>query len=401
MIRSAIISCAVLLSVCSRAAAQTDTYSSDSDTIAYRYTPIESDTPFAVEKQRKGFFRRLGDYVMRPADDTADMGFSIFGGPSYSSETSLKLGVVALFTYRTHRNDRLSQPSDVSLSASASITGFYRVAAVGNTFFRGGKHRLIYDAEVMSQPTDFWGLGYEAAMHNPKSRYTAKRYGVSLRYRYELLRHTYIGVYADFLHASAVGVHDQAAEYLGDARRRFNTAGIGAALSYDSRDYTINAYRGVYLSMEYIVRPQAVSNIASTLWQVIVTVDWYRALWRDCIMAVDLYGEFHSDSTPWLLRARLGDDSRMRGYYRGRFNGNNLLSMQLELRQRIWNRLGCVAWVGAGNVFSDNDRFAWRKTLPNYGIGLRWEFKRRSNLRVDWGMGRKSNSFVLSINEAF
>jgi len=400
MIRSAVILFVALFSVCSSAVAQFDSYTAANDTITYRYTPIESDAPFAVQKQRKGFMRRLGDYIMRPADDVTSSGFSIFGGPSYSSETSLKLGVVALLTYRTHKADSSLQPSDVSLSASASITGFYSVAAMGNTFFRGG-HRLIYDAEVVSQPTDFWGLGYEASMHNPKSEYTAKRYGVSLRYRYEVLRHTYIGVYADFRHAAAVGMHDEAIDYIGGASRNFNTAGIGAALSYDSRDYTINAHRGVYLSIEYIVRPQAVSNIPATLWQTIVTVDWYRALWRDCIMAVDLYGEFHSNATPWLLRAQLGDDSRMRGYYRGRFNGNNMLSAQLELRQRIWNRLGCVAWIGAGNVFSDNDRFAWRKTLPNYGIGLRWEFKRRSNLRVDWGMGRKSNSFVLSINEAF
>ncbi|MDE6140262.1 MAG: outer membrane protein assembly factor [Alistipes sp.] len=395
MIRSAIISCVALLSVCGRVAAQSDTYAVGNDTIAYRYTP------FTVQKQRKGFFRRLSDYIMRPADDVTSSGFSIFGGPSYSSETSLKLGVVALFTYRMRHDDFSSQPSDVSLSASASLTGFYRVAAMGNTFFRGGKHRLIYDAELMSQPTDFWGLGYEAAMHNPKSQYTAKRYGVSMRYRYELLRHTYIGVYADFRHSEAVRLHSEAAGYLGGAHRNFNTAGIGAALSYDSRDYTLNAHRGVYLSIEYIMRPKALSNIAATLRQTIVTVDWYRALWRDCIMAVDLYGEFNSDDTPWLLRAQLGDDSRMRGYYRGRFNGNNMLSAQLELRQRIWNRLGGVVWVGAGNVFSEDDRFAWRKTLPNYGIGLRWEFKRRSNLRVDWGMGRKSNSFVLSINEAF
>lgn len=353
-----------------------------------------------MQRQRKGFWHRLGDYVMRPADEVSERGFSIFGGPSYSSEKSLVLGVVALFAYRMKDDDRESQPSEVSLSASVSITGYYRMAVMGNTFFRAG-HRLIYDAEVTSQPTDFWGLGYEAAMYNPKSRYTAKRYGVSLRYRYELLQHTYVGAYADFRHTAAVRLHDRAADYIAGARRNFNSAGIGVALSYDSRDYTTNASRGVYLSVEYIIRPQALSNIDATLWQTSVIMDWYRALWRDCILAVDLYGEFHSDATPWLLRAQLGDDSRMRGYYRGRFNGNNLLSAQMELRQRIWNRLGCVAWVGAGNVFSDNDRFAWRKTLPNYGIGLRWEFKRRSNLRVDWGMGRKSNSFVLSINEAF
>lgn len=383
-----------------REAAQSVTVTPQGDTLTYRYTPAAREDR---KTSRGGFFKRLSDKILRPATDIADSGgyhFSIFGGPSYSTETSLKLGAVAMLTFRTD-DDLSAQPSDISLSAGVSITGFYRAAIAGNTFFKADRHRLMYDAEITSQPTDFWGLGYRAAIDNPASKYTAKRCVLSLRYRYALWRNIYIGAYVGFSHVAAVGMRQAAEEYIGSRRRNFNTAGLGVALSYDSRDYTVNAYRGAYLSAEYIVRPDVLGNVRSTLWQVTLIADWYRALWRDCIMAVDLYGEFHNAATPWLLRAEVGNDWRMRGYYRGRFNGDNLLTAQVELRQRIWNRLGCTVWAGAGNVFSHDDPFAWSKTLPNYGAGLRWEFKRRSNLRVDWGMGRKSNSFVLSINEAF
>ena len=47
-------------------------------------------------------------------------------------------------------------------------------------------------------------------------------------------------------------------------------------------------------------------------------------------------------------------------------------------------------------------QFNWKHTLPNYGLGYRWEFKKRVNVRLDYGFGRKGQSgFMFSINEAF
>jgi outer membrane protein assembly factor BamA len=103
----------------------------------------------------------------------------------------------------------------------------------------------------------------------------------------------------------------------------------------------------------------------------------------------------------------MGGSSRMRGFYDGRFNDRNMITFQAELRQNIWRRIGATVWGGAGNVFESFDTFRWNQTLPNYGIGLRWEFKKRVNIRIDYGFGRKDNfgrmihSFMFQINEAF
>ena len=40
-------------------------------------------------------------------------------------------------------------------------------------------------------------------------------------------------------------------------------------------------------------------------------------------------------------------------------------------------------------------------TLPTYGFGVRWEFKPRVNVRVDWGFTKTGNSIVFNIGEAF
>ena len=91
----------------------------------------------------------------------------------------------------------------------------------------------------------------------------------------------------------------------------------------------------------------------------------------------------------------------MRGYYEGQYKDNDMITLQVELRQNIWRRIGCVVWGGAGNVFPSFEKFKWGHTLPNYGIGLRWEFKKRINIRVDYGFGKHTSGFLFNINEAF
>ena len=91
----------------------------------------------------------------------------------------------------------------------------------------------------------------------------------------------------------------------------------------------------------------------------------------------------------------------MRGYYEGQFRDKNIVEGQLELRQHIKGRHGAVVWVGFANVFPEFDRLQIRHTLPNGGIGYRWEFKQRVNIRLDLGFTRDGANFSFNINEAF
>lgn len=91
----------------------------------------------------------------------------------------------------------------------------------------------------------------------------------------------------------------------------------------------------------------------------------------------------------------------MRAYYEGRYCDKNSMIGCIELRQRIYHRIGMVVWAGAGTVFPDFKRLQMRRVLPEAGIGYRWEFKKRVNVRVDYGIGKHSSGIVFSINEAF
>lgn len=389
------------------------------DTIAYTYTPINLNTsPLQgdVVKSENRAWNRLLRYFVDSARDKSferKVDFTFVPGIYYSNSTSAGLAVVAAGLYRLDKQNRDIPASDFSIYATASLTGFYRVGVKGNNIFRDNRRRITYDTEFYSQPTKFWGLGYEAAMDNGSVRYNGSRCLADIRYLERVAKGLYVGVGADFDYLYTRKVRKDGGEEFASFLSRLNgekgsyyALGVSLLVEYDTRDFIPNPEKGVYIALQGRIRPRGVNDVGRTLYSGAFVADYYQRLWRGAVLALDLRGEFNSNGTPWVYYASLGGSHSMRGYYAGRFADLCSVSVQAELRQRLYKRLGGVVWGGAGNVFSYSN-FKWRHTMPNYGVGLRFEFKRRVNLRLDYGFGGRDShgklihGAVFSLNEAF
>lgn len=376
------------------------------DTLRYTYTPTDDGGAALVAQNppKKHFLERVVDYFGESTQDrTFEKKFDITfaGGPSYSKTTKLGLGVLAAALYRLDRTDSITPPSDLSIFANVSTSGFYSFGVTGNTIFRHSVRKLDYDISFSSAPRDVWGIGYRAGRYNPKSDFVEQRYLVKARFMQQLFAHTYAGVLFNFEHTSGRKFDALSQQYIYGQKDSYTATGFGALIEYDSRDFIPNPSRGCYLSVEGIYFDKGLGNCDRSLWRMSFTANLYKQLWSSGLIAFDLHGEFNSEGTPWTMLAQLGGNERMRGYYLGQYTDNSLLTAQVELRQHIWRRIGCVVWGGAGNIYSKQEKFSWRNTLPNYGLGLRWELKKRVNVRMDYGFGRNTSGFLLSINEAF
>ncbi len=374
------------------------------DPPAFTYTPLPE--PAAAPAVRNRFV----NYFARANQDRTfvkKIDFTFAGGPGYSKNTSLSLGVLAAGLYRIDRTDSLTPPSDISIFGNVSIIGCYALGVRGNTLFSHNRHKINYTLMFSSQPRDMWGVGYAAGRDNRPSNYTEKQYKVHVNYMYQVLPHTYVGAKLNFEHTAGRKFDTESAayrsmlEHMPGLRHRYTATGLGVLVEYDSRDFIPNPYRGVYLSLHGTWFPRALGDCGKGLLRTTVTLDGYQQVWNGGILAADLYGEVNSSGTPWPMLARPGGMWRLRGYYQGRYVDNDMITFQVELRQRIWRRIGCTVWGGAGNVFPRFDRFDWGQTLPNYGIGFRWELKKRVNVRLDYGFGRKTGGFLMNLNEAF
>lgn len=380
------------------------------DTVQYRYVPYAAtaDSAAAADTARptakRGFLQRVVDYFDQSAvDHTYEKGFDITfaGGPSYSKTSKLGLGLLGSGLYRLDRTDSLTAPSDLSIYANVATSGFYAFGVTGNMIFRQNRRRLNYDLSFSSSPRDIWGIGFESGRNNRGLEIVEQCYAINLRFLQQMWRNTYAGVIFDFNHTRGRDFTEESLAYINGERCDYTVTGFGLLLEYDSRDFIPNPSHGLYVSVQELFYARDLGSCDRSLWRTQVTLDGYQRLWPSGLLAADLYAEFNSDGTPWTMLARLGGEERMRGYYFGRYTDNNLITFQLELRQHLWRRWGCVVWGGAGNVFPEMKRFRWDETLPNYGLGLRWELKKRINVRMDYGFGRATSGFLLSINEAF
>ena len=231
-----------------------------------------------------------------------------------------------------------------------------------------------------------------------KSSYHQIRASFKPNYLFRLAPSFYLGPELRFQHSHSFKVRRP--DYLEGQQYDITSTGLGIAVQYDSRDFALNAYRGNFIRIEQLFFPK----FMNTYWfnSTELTIRSYRQAWRGGVLAMDLHGLFnYGGPVPWTMLSLVGGNGRMRGYYEGRYRDRNILEGQVELRQHLFGRFGCVVWAGAANVFHDRRHIYMNEVLPSVGTGVRWEFKRRVNIRLDFGLTKNKPGFEFSINEAF
>ncbi|MDE6451448.1 MAG: BamA/TamA family outer membrane protein, partial [Odoribacter sp.] len=234
--------------------------------------------------------------------------------------------------------------------------------------------------------------------NNKEQHTTYKRQEKQIRLDFSrrILPDTYIGGISLFCHVN--GKHFKDITFLKGEKNNITVQGFGLFVSYDSRDFQPNPLEGTYIKLEQLFFPDFWDNPFK---RTEFNFRQYNKIWQGAILASDLQGTFNYGNPPWSMVALIGGSNRMRGYYEGQYRDSKSIQAQIEIRQHIYNRHGMVLWGGAGNVFPDFRHFRWKEMLPTYGIGYRWEFKKRVNIRLDYGFGKGQNAFYFNIDEAF
>lgn len=386
------------LSEPSCAKARTDYLPEDSIHMMTAEEPDTLNTP----AKKKSLITRFLDYFNDANKNKKHkkFDFSIIGGPHYSTDTKLGLGLVAAGLYRTNPNDTILPPSNVSLFGDVSTVGFYMLGIRGTHIFPQDKYRADYTVYFYSFPCDYWGMGYDMG-NDDSNKSEMKRWQARIKgsFLFHLGSNFYIGPMVSYDYV--IGKNVERPELLNGMDRHTWNLCAGFSAVYDSRDVLTYPHQGLYINLTQCFRPRFMGNdyaFSTTELQ----VDAYQKVWKGAILAEDFRTMLNFGNPSWGMMALLGNSNSMRGYYEGRYRDKHKMEAQVELRQHIWKRNSLTVWVGAGTVFSKFSNIRSRHILPNYGLGYRWEFKKNVNVRLDYGFGKAGQSgFLFSINEAF
>lgn len=352
-------------------------------------------------QKNKNIFNKITEYLenSNENDTTKKFDISFIGGPHYSNETKLGLGLVASGLYRLDKSNLTISPSTVSLYGDFTTSGSLVLGIEGSTIFPEDKYRLNFNLFLFSRPSKYWGIGYDNGDQKHKfTKYTKKDIQIKIDFLRKMPNHIYFGVTTSAQEVRGTSFRDLT--FLNDERSDNVAIGGGFLIGVDSRDFIPNPSRGYYINLEQNFYP-TVFGSTYTFNRTNIILRNYQPLWNGATLAIDAEGLFNSGHVPWSMMALLGSPYQMRGYYNGQYRDRKLLQTQCELRQHIYRRHGVVLWTGAGNCFNDFDNLKWKQTLVSAGVGYRWEFKDRVNLRLDYGIGKGQSGFYFQINEAF
>ena len=308
-------------------------------------TLVQSATDSII---KNNLFQRIYRYFQQSNEVRNDkkIDFSIIGGPHFSKDTKLGLGIVASGLYRLDRTGMSLSPSNISLYGDITTTGFYLLGIDGNTIFPRDLYRLDVNMYFFSFLSQYWGIGYGNGKRNDGyTEYKRKEIQIKLDFYREIAPNTFIGVTGMYRHVNGKDFKD--IRFLEGERNKISSLGGGLILTYDSRDFIPNPYKGTYAKIEQTFFPKFLGNCYS-FQRTDLQIRHYDEIWKGAVLAYDLNGTFKSGNTPWSMVAHLG-----------------------------------------------------KETLPSYGLGYRWEFKNRVNIRLDYGIGKGQSSFYFNINEAF
>lgn len=351
-------------------------------------------------------------------------------GPSYNVQTSFSVGGAYTALYSFDHNDSTLQKSVLACFFNISVKGNAAVGVEGSNYMKHDKMRWHYEVMFQHNPAQFWGKGYDNGCNDDRMiKYNQLMLNVKFNWTWRLAKNLYAGPALDFMltntfkhERNKIPVYNpdgtrrvdadgeplnqsmqemMIEDGIGEQPQSLSTAGFGFDIAYDSRDFGMNAYRGFYARALQLYFPNGINKYG--FWSTELDFRHYIPVWKKCILAMQVHTllNYGTDVMPWTRMASPGRRGCLRGYYYGQYRDNNLVDAQIELRQRLKWRLGLVGWVGMGNVFHDFKSFSWKHTLPNYGIGVRWEFKPRMNIRLEYGFTRSGGSVVFNMGEAF
>jgi outer membrane protein assembly factor BamA len=186
-------------------------------------------------------------------------------------------------------------------------------------------------------------------------------------------------------------------------KKPYTVSGFGASIGYDTRNSAFWPTKGIFIQSFFNAYTKTTGSYYD-FYKWIVDVRYFKQLFKGHVLATQLYSYTTFGETPLRNLANLGGDGNLRGFYRGRFRDNNMLTLITEYRAHIIWRLSACAFAGIGNVYNDFSDLQKNDLKYSFGGGLRLSLleKEKLNIRVDYGYYDKYNSgFYFTIGECF
>jgi len=356
--------------------------------------------------------RRLTERLLSNEGDTSKRGsFLVLPALAYAQETGWAFGLVSLSSFYYNKKDTTTRPSIMSGVAAVTTKKQWQLSFKPDIWTAGNKYHYLGELRYKNFPFNYYGVGDRTLAAN-KDIITQKLIKISAEVEKKLSRGIYVGLTSSyenykFTDKEIGGIYET--DLLTRNRDGGQVFYFGVSQIIDTRNSNNYPTKGTYLKLNYSYAPDFFGGDDFTGSTFKIDFRNFKSFSDKTVFGMNLnYQSLLGSSSPFYLLPQLGNDQMMRGYYTGRYRGQDLLAAQAELRYRLIPRFGLAAFAGAGSVYS-RGAFSFDRLKPSYGAGARYfvDPKRGTTLRFDYAFGEKRDNekrqkgFYLSVSEAF
>lgn len=314
----------------------------------------------------------------------------------YSPETKTYVGAVTLFTF--HNPDSLTRSSNASIEFNYTWNKQLIFESDWNYFLpeerwftRGLLHYSKY-------PDLYYGIGFDTPGSN-EINFESNRTIIDADLFRKIKNNYFFGSGIRYSAFNNIEYLKDSLEY--PELKNENTFGLKVLFLNDARNNILSPTKGDYFEFGN-------SFNFSNSFYLKMTVDYryYFAFGENNkhTLASRFYQSSVFGNSPFYDFAEIGGDEFVRGYYLGRFRDKNLSSLQIEMRNHLFWRIGIATFGGISMVYEKFNQIENESFKPNAGVGFRFlvDKKENTNLRIDYAVGAQNQSgFYISFGESF
>lgn len=327
--------------------------------------------------------------------------FVIVPIPLYSPETGWAININSAFLYRSEPDDKDTTPSIVQVSLIYSEKKQSDDYLEINHYLKGNEYVFKGILQYKKYPDKFFGTG-NYTLPDVSENYTVEyEYFLAEGYK-KIIPGLYAGLRYVFQNNAMLEMQPSGLVSLTPGSEGLRQSGAGLLLKWDTRDFVYYATEGALHQISILsfgpgIGSQNIFNKFEADFR------WFFKTFENQSGSVQAYAALSGGDVPFFFMPFIGGDKMLRGYYKGRYRENNMISLQAEYHFHLFNLFILTLHAAAGEVMGEFTDFSTSGMKYSAGAGLRFilEPKDRLTARLDIGFTPDSMGVYLMAGEAY
>ncbi len=322
-----------------------------------------------------------------------------------SPETRWATGLSGSISFkRADRNDSITRTSTIQgilmfTQREQNVQGLD-----AKIFFPKENYIFYLQISHSYYPDEYWGLGPNAS-EKQEEDYSFAQFYIFPHFKKKIAKDVFAGVlyeYQNVYHVNYMpkGIYDSTIAF---GKPGYVASGLGGSIAYDTRNSSSWPTKGILVQSSFTGFNSFLGSTCNYL-NTIFDVRYFKKIFKNSVIAGQLYNFTTSGQVPLRGLAMLGGASNLRGYYQGRYRDNNMTTLIGEFRKPIYRRFSACVFGGIGNVYKKLKELSETPIKQSFGAGVRVSIlpKEKLNIRIDYGYADSQNKgLYFTVGECF